>query len=214
MRGRAKAAGHGVQHGDGLVALPVVASAVRAGSKRPGLDPGGNSASTFTINQKSTQNNDTGANQTNMVEGDCTTSGSCTVIQQTNVNNDTTNNTQTGSNVDTPITCSSGDTCSTSGSGTSSILTGFPTRFSVSNIDVAEFGVGGMRGTGTGSITVSGITTRVADAFLYWHGPTNSSDPASNASVTFAGSRSRERTSASRVTTTGASTTARPIGKT
>ena len=66
-------------------------------------------------------------------------------------------------------------------------MTLFPTGFSVSNTDVAEFGVGGMRGTGTGSITVSGITTRVAHAFLYWHGPTNSTDPASNASVTFAG---------------------------
>ena len=66
-------------------------------------------------------------------------------------------------------------------------MTVLPNGFSVSNIDVAEFGVGGMRGTGTGSITVSGITSRVAHAFLYWHGPTNSADPASNASVTFNG---------------------------
>jgi hypothetical protein len=62
-----------------------------------------------------------------------------------------------------------------------------PNGFSVSNTDVAEFGRGGMRGTGTGSIAVSGITSRVAHAFLYWHGPTNSGDPASNASVTFNG---------------------------
>ena len=58
--------------------------------RRCGKDTGstqaGNSASTFTINQTSTQNNDTGANQTNTVEGDCATSGSCTVTQDTNVN--------------------------------------------------------------------------------------------------------------------------------
>ena len=41
--------------------------------------------------------------------------------------------------------------------------------------------------TGTGSISVSGITAPVIGAFLYWHGPTNSTDPASNASVTFGG---------------------------
>ena len=169
--------------------LPYPLSQVQHGPVRKDSDStqAGNSASTFTIKQTSTQNNDTGANQTNTVEGDCATSGSCTVTQDTNVNGTPTHNMQTGSTVDTQITCPSGDPCTSSGSGTSSTLTLLPTGFSVSNTDVGEFGVGGMRGTGTGSITVSGITSRVAHAFLYWHGPTNSTDPASNASVTFNG---------------------------
>ena len=53
---------------------------------------------------------------------------------------------------------------------------------SVSATDVGEFGDGGMRGgTGTGSITVSGVSAPVFHAFLYWNGPTNSSDPGANA---------------------------------
>jgi hypothetical protein len=44
-----------------------------------------------------------------------------------------------------------------------------------------------MRGTGTGSISVSGVTGQVTHALLYWHGPTNSADPASNATVGFNG---------------------------
>jgi len=44
-----------------------------------------------------------------------------------------------------------------------------------------------MRGNGTGSIAVSGITAPVTGAFLYWNGPTSSSNPASNAAVTFNG---------------------------
>jgi hypothetical protein len=44
-----------------------------------------------------------------------------------------------------------------------------------------------MRGNGTGSIAVSGITGPVIGAFLYWNGPTNSTDPAANAAVTFNG---------------------------
>ena len=40
-------------------------------------------------------------------------------------------------------------------------------------------------GPGTGTINVSGVTTPVLLALLFWHGPTNSSDPAANASVTF-----------------------------
>jgi hypothetical protein len=155
--------------------------------KDPGSIQSGNSADTFTINQTSTQNNDTGANQTNTVEGDCATSGTCTVTQQTNVNGVTTNNTQTGSTVDTQITCS-GNTCTPS-SGTTGSVSVSPTTITASNVDVREFGVGGMRGgPGTGSIAVSGITGPVVGAFLYWNGPTNSTDPAANAFVTFNGS--------------------------
>jgi len=53
--------------------------------------------------------------------------------------------------------------------------------------DVAYAGLGGMRGLGTGSISLTGVTGTVKEVHLYWHGPTNSTDPASNASVTFAG---------------------------
>jgi hypothetical protein len=58
----------------------------------------------------------------------------------------------------------------------------------VANTDIAEFGRGGMRGNGTGSITVSGVSGPVFHAFLYWNGPTNSTDPDVNAAVTFNGS--------------------------
>jgi len=44
-----------------------------------------------------------------------------------------------------------------------------------------------MRGLGTGNITVSGVSGTVTKAILTWHGPTNSSDPAVNGAVTFAG---------------------------
>ncbi|HSW95933.1 MAG TPA: hypothetical protein VLI88_07220, partial [Patescibacteria group bacterium] len=58
----------------------------------------------------------------------------------------------------------------------------------VYNTDYASFGVGGMRGNGAGTITVSGISGKVTKALLYWAGPTNSTDPTVNAAVTFAGS--------------------------
>ena len=45
-----------------------------------------------------------------------------------------------------------------------------------------------MRGKGTGTITVTGISGRVTRALLFWNGPTNSTDPVANAAVTFAAS--------------------------
>jgi hypothetical protein len=78
--------------------------------KDTGSIQSGNSQDTFTINQTSTQYNDTGANQTNQVQGACTTSGNCTVTQTTNVDGQTTTNTQSGQNVTTNITCT-GTTC-------------------------------------------------------------------------------------------------------
>ena len=45
-------------------------------------------------------------------------------------------------------------------------------------------GVGGMRNVGSGNINLSGVSGTVTKAYLYWHGPTNSSDPNANASVT------------------------------
>lgn len=55
----------------------------------------------------------------------------------------------------------------------------------VSSTDFAMFGAGGMRGQGTGSIVVSGISGTVTSAVLIWHGPTDGND--ANASVTFNG---------------------------
>jgi hypothetical protein len=147
----------------------------------------GNDDDTFTITQTTQQDNDTGENQSNTVYGDCTSDGNCTVNQTATVNGETTANTQSGQAVNTQTTCTGSD-CTTSGPTTSGTLAISPTGFSVSNTDVAEFGTGGMRGGGgTGTINVSGVTAPVLHALLFWHGPTNSSNPAANASVTFAG---------------------------
>jgi len=171
--------------------LPYPLSQVQHGPVRKdtGSTQAGNSASTFTIKQTSIQNNDTGgANQTNTVEGDCATSGSCTVTQDTNVNGTPAHNTQTGSNVDAQISCSGNACTPTGGTPTTGTVSASATGLVASNVDVGEFGVGGMRGTdGTGSIAVSGIASPVVAAFLYWNGPTNSTDLTANAAVTFNG---------------------------
>jgi hypothetical protein len=151
----------------------------------------GNSGDTFVVTQTSTQDNNTGDGQTNTLVGDYTTSGTCAtladchVTQTTDVNGESSTNTQTGSSVNTQTTCSGSD-CTSSG-GQTGVVSVSPTGISASNTDVGEFGYGGMRGGGTGSITVSGIAAPVLGAFLYWNGPTNSSDPAANAAVTFNG---------------------------
>jgi hypothetical protein len=80
--------------------------------KDPGSTQGDNSQDTFTINQSSTQSNDTGQDQTNEVQGACTTSGNCTVSQTTTVNGETTPNTQSGQDVNTTTSCT-GSTCTT-----------------------------------------------------------------------------------------------------
>jgi pimeloyl-ACP methyl ester carboxylesterase len=51
------------------------------------------------------------------------------------------------------------------------------------NTDYAFAGVGGMRNIGSGSITLTGVSGTVQKAYLYWNGPTNSSDPTANAAV-------------------------------
>ena len=81
---------------------------------------GDNSADTFSINQSSTQNNDTHTDQTNTVQGECVTSGVCTATQTTTENGSTTTHTASGSTVDTSINCASADSCATTNSG------GFP----------------------------------------------------------------------------------------
>jgi hypothetical protein len=62
-----------------------------------------------------------------------------------------------------------------------------PAVVTVLDTDMVSAGYGSMRGTGTGSISVSGVSGTVTKALLYWHGPTNSSSPSVNATVTFAG---------------------------
>jgi hypothetical protein len=136
-----------------------------------------NPNNTFTIVQKSTQNNDTGQDQTNSLQADCSTTGSCTATQTTSVNGSgPTTNSQTGQDVHMQTNCT-GSACFTeSGS-----------QLSTADTDVEEFGFGGMRGDGTGSITVEGVSGTVTKALLYWNGPTNSADPTANATVSFAG---------------------------
>lgn len=53
--------------------------------------------------------------------------------------------------------------------------------------DFTTAGTGGLRGTGTGTITVAGATGPATRSYLYYHGPTNSADPAANANVTVNG---------------------------
>jgi hypothetical protein len=55
----------------------------------------------------------------------------------------------------------------------------------VPNTDFAAFGTDGMRGLGTGSIVVAGVTGTVTAAYIFWHGPGGGNDL--NASVTFNG---------------------------
>jgi uncharacterized repeat protein (TIGR01451 family) len=59
-------------------------------------------------------------------------------------------------------------------------------RTVVDHTDFASFGVGGMRGTGTGTIAVTGVSGTVTKALLYWNGPTNGGSSV-NAAVSFAG---------------------------
>src|SRR5439155_24853002 len=65
----------------------------------------------FIINQSSTQNNDTGNDQTNIVQGDCSTSGSCTATQTTNENAQQTQTTQSVQIVNSSINCNTWSSC-------------------------------------------------------------------------------------------------------
>jgi hypothetical protein len=146
----------------------------------------GNGGNTATQTQSSTQIStpDTGT-QTNLVSDMCVSQGNCSVTQTVTENGQTTTNTASGSVVNAQTACT-GSTCTpTTGNPPTVTISG--NQISATNVDVGEFGFGGMRGNGTGSITVSGVSGVIARAFLYWHGPTNSSDPASNAAVTFNG---------------------------
>jgi hypothetical protein len=68
---------------------------------------------------------------------------------------------------------------------TPAAATALGNRTFVDNTDFKSFGVGGMRGSGSGTITVEGISGTVNQALLYWNGPTDGTT--SNAAVTFNG---------------------------
>lgn len=70
------------------------------------------------------------------------------------------------------------------GTAAATNLTLFKTVF---DTDFTSAGVGGMRGNGTGNITLSGVSGTVTEAYLYWHGPNNNPDNNANAAVNFAG---------------------------
>jgi len=55
------------------------------------------------------------------------------------------------------------------------------------NTDWTSVGIGGMRGTGIQSLTLSGVSGRVTGAYLFWHGPMDPTSPSANASVLFNG---------------------------
>lgn len=67
---------------------------------------------------------------------------------------------------------------------TASLISNFETRF---DTDFAYAGVGGLRGNGFGDISLSGVSGTISQAYLYWHGPTESTDPAFNANLMFNG---------------------------
>src|SRR3954447_6682768 len=72
--------------------------------------------------------------------------------------------------------------------GGSSAMANAVTPFTtVFNADVVQFGYGGLRDNGTGTMEVTGITGPVTQAFLYWHGPTNSDQSDANSVVSFGG---------------------------
>lgn len=56
------------------------------------------------------------------------------------------------------------------------------------NTDFLQFGLGGVRNVGAGEIAVSGVSGKISSAYLYWHGPTASSDSAVNSNILFNGS--------------------------
>jgi hypothetical protein len=146
----------------------------------------GNGGSTATQTQSSTQTSTPDAGtQTNIVSDTCISQGNCSLNQSVTVNGQTTTNTASGSVVNAQTACT-GSTCTpTTGNPPSVTING--NQISATNVDVGEFGFGGMRGNGTGTMTVSGVSGPVVRAFLYWHGPTNSADPTANAAVTFNG---------------------------
>jgi hypothetical protein len=163
--------------------------------KHNGTQTGDNPSDVFTIHQNSNQDSDTGSTQANTVQADCLTPGNCVANQNTNINGTQSTNTQAGMDIDTTTSCT-GSNCSSTCSGpTCTTFSQSGSQLTATNTDFRMTGYGGMRantaggpvGDGTGSMTIGGITGPVTKALLYWNGPTSSSDPNSNAVVSFAG---------------------------
>jgi hypothetical protein len=57
----------------------------------------------------------------------------------------------------------------------------------VKNTDVATFGEGYLRGVGTGTLAVSGLSGTISHAYLFWAGPSNSTSTTANSAVNFGG---------------------------
>lgn len=57
----------------------------------------------------------------------------------------------------------------------------------VKDTDVATFGEGYLRGNGTGTLAVSGLSGSISAAYLFWAGPSNSTSPTANSMVSFGG---------------------------
>ena len=126
----------------------------------------------FDVDETSTLTaSDPNALQRNRITANASSSGTVSVDQTLTIDGETQTQSCTSSD------CSNTLTESSASGGTN-----------LSSTDVAYFGFGGMRGIGTGSIDVAGVTGTVTKALLYWNGPTNSTDPTANASVTFNGS--------------------------
>ncbi|WP_428265092.1 hypothetical protein [Haliangium sp.] len=67
----------------------------------------------------------------------------------------------------------------------------FNPSLEVLGTDFASFGVGGMRNVGAGTIVVSGVSGPVTRAYMYWQGPTRTTDTGANADVLVNGQRVR-----------------------
>ena len=57
----------------------------------------------------------------------------------------------------------------------------------VYDTDYTSAGISGVRGQGTGNITLQKVTGPVTKSYLYWHGPSNNTDPTANATITLNG---------------------------
>lgn len=60
-------------------------------------------------------------------------------------------------------------------------------RETIYNTDYVSASVGGLRNTATASLRLAGVSGPVSKAYLYWHGPMNSTNPLANATIKFSG---------------------------
>jgi len=72
------------------------------------------------------------------------------------------------------------------GMSTSALANNISNYTTIFDTDFTSAAVG-LRNTGTGTLTVTGVAGPVTQSYLFWHGPTNSSDPNANANVTVNG---------------------------